>query len=83
MKTMILIVVAIAALLAGCTDAQKANIGSLGTPGAVKCYSGGKIIYEGKSTGKIEKVSRSDGWQFKDANTGKFVRVSGDCLIEN
>lgn len=83
MKTMILMVLVVSALLAGCTDATKANFGSLGTPGDVKCYSGGRIIYEGKSTGKIQTVSKSDGWEFKDAKTGKFVRVSGDCLIEN
>ena len=83
MKVAMLLMALLTVLMTGCTDAQKANIGSLGTPGEVKCYSGGKIIYEGRSTGKIATVTNSDGWEFKDAKTGKFVRVSGYCLIEN
>jgi hypothetical protein len=70
-------------LLIGCTDAEKARYSALGNPGHIKCYSGGEVFYEGDSTGVIQTVSESDGWQFKDAKTGKFVRVSGACLIEN
>ncbi len=67
----------------GCTDAQRANIGTLGSEGHIRCYSGGKLIFEGNSTGKLATVSNSDGWEFKDKATGKFIRVSGDCVIEN
>jgi hypothetical protein len=81
MRTMILVIAV--AMLTGCTDAEKANWTTLGNAGTVKCYSGGKLIYEGTSTGKIATVTNSDGWQFKDAKTGKFIRVSGDCVIEN
>ncbi len=70
-------------LVVGCTDATSASWGALGEPGNIACYSGGKIIYEGRSTGRIATVQNSDGWEFKDANTGKFVRVSGDCVIKN
>ena len=79
----ILFFVAIMILTAGCTDAQLANVNALGDGGDVKCYSGGTLIYAGRSTGKIAKVKNSTGWQFKDSHTGKFVRVSGDCLVEN
>jgi len=70
-------------LLCGCTDAKRASFNSLGSPGHIICYSGGKVIYEGDSTGRIATVEPSDGWELKDRKTGKFVRVSGDCVLEN
>jgi len=71
------------AFLAGCTDSTIAGITALGSSGSIVCYSGGKVIYDGMSTGKIMTVEHSDGWEFKDEKTKKFVRVSGDCLIQN
>ncbi len=79
----LLLIAVVLGALSGCTDADRANWTSLGSPGTVKCYSGGQPVYDGVSTGKIVTVKNSDGWQFKDAKTGKFIRVSGDCLIEN
>lgn len=69
--------------LFGCTDAEMAQIASVGDAGLIKCYSGGVLIYEGLSTGKISTEKQSDGWFFKDSKTKKLIRVSGDCLIEN
>ena len=69
--------------LYGCTDASCANVTTLGAPGTVKCFSGGQVIYEGQSTGKISTTTNSDGWEFVDNATGKFVRVSGDCVVKN
>lgn len=79
MRLLILILV----LLAGCTDAELASFGSYGSPGDVTCYSGGRVVYQGRSTGKIVTMHQSDGWQFKDAANGRLVRVSGDCVITN
>lgn len=70
-------------LLAGCTDATWKNYSTLGSSGEVTCYSGTLMIYHGTSTGKIQTVQNSDGWEFEDAATHKFVRVSGSCLIVN
>lgn len=77
------IVILVLATTSACTDAEVASFGALGDPGRIKCYSGGQLIYEGVSTGRISTVHQSDGWEFKDRKTGRFVRVSGDCLIEN
>lgn len=66
-----------------CTDADRAQWNALGDPGDITCYSGGKVIYEGRSSGKIATEDHSDGWFFKDAATGRLVRVSGDCVIKN
>ena len=67
----------------GCTDAQWSQVKTLGNSGHVRCYSGGKLIYDGWSTGKTSTESQSDGWYLRDKATDKLVRVSGDCLIEN
>jgi hypothetical protein len=70
-------------LLTACTDANKKQWTSLGNKGHIVCYSGGKVIFEGDSTGKVSTESQSDGWYFEDAKTGKLIRVSGDCVVEN
>lgn len=80
MKYILLIV---SVLLFGCTDTQIASIDAYGKQGSIKCYSGGKLIYEGVATGRIQTVHQSDGWEFKDSKSGKFLRVTGDCVIEN
>lgn len=69
--------------LAGCTDTDRASFAAIGNPGHIKCFSGGDVIFEGDSTGVIQTVSHSDGWEFKDEKTGKFIRVSGACVIQN
>lgn len=56
---------------------------ALGSPGHITCYSGGQVIYEGDSTGKILTEEHSDGWFFMDSKTKNLVRVSGDCVIRN
>lgn len=69
--------------LTGCTDANMKQWTTLGSSGHITCYSGGKVIYDGYSTGKIASELQSDGWFFQDMKTGKLIRVSGDCLVEN
>lgn len=70
-------------VLVGCTNADIAQTFSYGSPGEVTCYSGGQIIYHGKSTGKIHSESGSDGWYFQEEGSGKLIRVSGACVIRN
>lgn len=79
-----MLVLALAGLtFAGCTDASRASIGALGSSADVTCYSGGQVIYKGKSTGHVKATQQSDGWEFQEVGTGKFVRVSGDCVVIN
>ena len=70
-------------LLIACSDTEIASFTALGDPGHITCYSGGQVIYDGDSTGKIQTVENSDGWEFMDAKTQRLVRVSGDCVIRN
>lgn len=66
-----------------CTDAQRAQVSTYGSPGEITCYSGGKEIYHGKSTGKIISEKDSDGWYFSEEGSGQLIRVSADCIIRN
>ena len=69
--------------LIGCTDAQFASLGALGSPAEIVCYSGGKEVYRGRSTGKIVTMENSDGWQFMESGSRNLIRVSGSCVIRN
>lgn len=64
-----------------CTDARMGKITALGDNAKVECYSGGKLIYSGISTGKVNSELDSDGYLFVDKKTGKYMEVSGECVI--
>jgi hypothetical protein len=71
----------LALVLGGCTATEQARLTAWGDSAHVKCYSGGVLIYEGRSVGRVYSPADSDGWQFKDATTGMLVEVSGDCVL--
>ncbi len=81
MKIFMMILVAI--LMCGCTDAMIGGLTSYGDAAQVTCYSGGVVTYSGSSTGKVVATSQSDGWEFVDSKTNEFLRVSGDCIVRN
>ena len=81
MKKHIIFTMIAATLVLTACDAQIGKIASLGENAKVECWSGGQLIYDGKSTGKVLSESRSDGYFFKDEKTGKFMEVSGNCVI--
>lgn len=68
--------------LVACTDTTRSKIAAYGESAAVKCYSGGVLIYDGRSTGKVMKEDTgADGYAFRDAKTGELKEVSGDCNV--
>lgn len=69
-------------LLVGCTDSQVASVQALGKECHIRMYNGGVLVAEWTSTGKVTTMENSDGWQFKDKETGNLVRVGGDVIIE-
>ena len=69
--------------ISSCTDAQWSQVTSLGSQGKITCYSGGHVIYDGVSSGKISTEHSSDGWFFREASTGHLIRISGDCVVIN
>jgi hypothetical protein len=84
MKKTIVSIFALSSLVVfagGCTDASRGKITAIGSPAHIVCYSGGKVIYDGHSTGKILSEKDSDGYFFKSRETGDFQEVSGQCII--
>jgi len=80
-KFKMLIAAMLVTALSSCTDATFESYAAYGDQFKVTCWSGGKISYSGMSTGKVMSLEASDGWQFKEQGTNKFVRISGDCII--
>ena len=66
---------------ASCTDAQRAKVGGLGDEFKVEMYSGGELVREWTSIGKVSSEGNTDGYYFKDKTTGKLIEVSGDVVI--
>lgn len=69
-------------MLAACTDAQQAHIGAIGSPARITCYSGGHLVLDDFSTGKVANASESDGYEFKSVTTGRLQQASGDCQVD-
>ncbi|MDD3412522.1 MAG: hypothetical protein PHY47_00820 [Lachnospiraceae bacterium] len=80
MKTIIGILGLLA--LTACSDATRGAFSSLGDSRQVKCYSGGALIYEGLTTGKVNNEQQSDGIYFTD-KAGNFLEINADCIISN
>jgi hypothetical protein len=67
--------------LGGCTDTTSSK-NNYEDPAEVKCYSGGKIIYEGASVGRVVS-ERGYYWKFLEKGSGDFVRITGECVVRN
>ena len=66
----------------GCTDTQRASLDAYGDSARVTCYSGGEVVADDFSTGKVANASNSDGYEFKSKTTGRLAQFSGDCVID-
>ena len=69
-------------ILSGCTDGLIGKIKSYGNEADIICYSGGKIIYKGESTGKILSEQNSDGYYFVDKKSGTMMEITADCVFK-
>ena len=79
--TLMLAIIGVAAL-AACSDAELAKLWANGKKHRVSLYSGGKLIGQWETSGKIENEDRSNGYYFNDDKTGKLVMINGDVIIE-
>jgi len=48
---------------------------------SIKCYSGNKLIYEGKCTEAIYNV-KSNSYEFIELGTNNSMEISGNCIIK-
>jgi hypothetical protein len=74
------VLLALGIALGGCSDATMAKYNSWGNDHRVKVFSGGELIGEYCSTGKIENDG-PDGYYFQNKNTGQLETISGDVQI--
>lgn len=77
----ILFIVFVGLVLMSCTDATVSQVTSYGDKHKIELYSGGKMVRSWVSTGKVKSESNSDGYYFRDNETDKLVRVTGDLVI--
>lgn len=77
----ILILLSILCCFCGCTDTDKAAFDSLNRKHIVKLYSGGVLIGEWISSGKVFPEDGGAGYKFADSKTGLIVRVQGDVFV--
>ena len=73
----LLLIAALMLLMVGCTDAERASFGAYGEEAAITCYSGGEVVFEDVSTGK---VLAAEGLIYRSKTTGRYVRAFGDCI---
>ena len=81
-----LLIFSLLCLATGCsswrTGLSRSNADWSNRSAQISCYSGGQLIYSGKSKGKVLSESNSDGYTFIAADDGKLKEVSGDCIIK-
>lgn len=65
----------------GCSNANLGAVSAWGQDHIIKQYSGGQLIGQWESTGKVENEDHSDGYYFTDKATGRLVVISGDVQI--
>ena len=69
-------------LQSGCSHANMAAVNAWGQRHRITLYSGGKIVGQWESSGKIENEEAGDGRYFQDDKTGLLVTISGTYAIE-
>ena len=67
--------------ISSCTSAERSKLGGFGSDHSIKCFSGGTLIYEAVSNGKVLSENSSDGYYFTEKDSGQLMEVSGDCVI--
>ena len=70
------------AVAGGCTNTQWAHLTSYGTDARVTCFSGGVVVLDDFSDGKVANAGNSDGYEFKSITTGRLAQFSGTCGVD-
>ena len=62
--------------------ANMAKTFAIGSDHKISVYSGGNLVKEFHSVGKVLTEEHSDGWYFLNRDTNKLTRVSGTVIVE-
>lgn len=77
----IFLALVVAVLATACTDAERASLMAYGNEATITCYSGGQIIFQDVSTGKVAQLD-GDGITYKSKQTGVYIRAFADCIVK-
>lgn len=78
------VIVALAIVVGACTDTTRAKLSAYGEAGHIVCYSGGQVILDDWSTGRVQKEEGgSDGYGYLSATTGLLTESNGDCVVKH
>ena len=75
------VIIAAAVFSSGCTDAMMGKFKSLGSAARVRCWSGGQLIVDTVSSGKISSEANSNGYYFVERSSGDVIEVDADCVF--
>lgn len=75
-------VLALAAALAGCTDAKRASRDATfgDKPADIICWTYGTQNFAGRSTGKVE-YDEGGRISFVDSANGRYTTIEGECRV--
>lgn len=65
----------------GCTNVGRSELAAYGKNFKIEVFSGGQIVRTYISDGKVLTENTSDGWRFRDRESGKYIRVSGTSIV--
>ena len=65
----------------GCTDAEWGKYRVYGSNATIRCWSGGQLILDEVSSGKILSEKNSNGYYFVSKKTGEMIEVDADCVF--
>ena len=81
-KVFILALSLVLLTMASCTDASMAKLGGLGDEFKVEMINcDGSVARSWISSGKVLSEANSDGYFFKDKESGKLIEVTGRLVI--
>ena len=81
MRRDLLLVLLLWVLFVGCTDARMNKFKTFGDERHVVCWSGGKVILDTYSTGRVLSEDGSNGYYFEERGSGEFIEVDADCVF--
>jgi len=67
--------------ISACTDSAKGRLGAYGESAQINCFSGGKEIYNGKSTGKA-KLTKGGFVKFTELGSNKYIEIAAECVVK-
>ncbi len=73
---------ALVALVIGCTVSCDCGSSGPKTRDSIKCFSGGTVIFESDNVEMGARYRDDTAWSFKDGSTGRWTKITGDCIVK-